>query len=95
MAISVRMNPELEQQLTLAAKRLGITKSQFITDAVARALGQKDPLAMLQRLQAEEAQAGYALAAAFKHEQQPYDTDASRQALTQKLKAKHSGRRAG
>ena len=95
MAISVRMNPELEQQLTLAAKRQGITKSQFITDAVARALGQKDPLAMMQRLQAEEAQAGYTLATAFKGEEQPYDSGPSREVLTQKLKAKHSGRSAG
>ncbi|MGD9550944.1 MAG: toxin-antitoxin system HicB family antitoxin [Burkholderiaceae bacterium] len=34
MAVSVRMDPLLEKELALAAKRQGITKSQFIIEAV-------------------------------------------------------------
>ena len=34
MAVSVRMDPLLEKELELAARRQGITKSQFIVDAV-------------------------------------------------------------
>ena len=44
MAVSVRMNPELEKELELAAQSKGITKSQFIIDAVEHALGRKDPI---------------------------------------------------
>ena len=39
MAVSVRMDPLLEKELELAASRQGVTKSQFIIDAVERALG--------------------------------------------------------
>ena len=39
MAVSVRMSPLLEKELELAAQRQGVTKSQFIIDAVERALG--------------------------------------------------------
>ena len=42
MAVSVRMDPLLERQQEQAAKRQGVTKSQFIVDAVGRALGRKD-----------------------------------------------------
>ncbi len=44
MAVSVRMEPILEKELELAAKRKGITKSQFIIEAVQRALGGKTPM---------------------------------------------------
>ena len=43
MAVSVRMDPLMEKELELAARRQGITKSQFIIAAVERALGRKDP----------------------------------------------------
>lgn len=43
MTVSVRMDPLLEKELEQAARRLGQTKSQFIIDAVERALGRKDP----------------------------------------------------
>ncbi len=99
MAISVRMDPLLEQALTLASKRLGITKSQYIIDAVERALGRKNPFELMQRLQAEEAQAGYAVGQAFQGSEQateqPYDTDASRQQLLDQLKGKHGAGRPG
>jgi len=43
MAVSVRMEPLLEKELALAAKRRGISKSQFIIEAVERALGRNNP----------------------------------------------------
>jgi hypothetical protein len=49
MAVSVRMNPILERQLDLAAKRRGVTKSQFIIAAVERALGHKNPYAEVEQ----------------------------------------------
>jgi predicted DNA-binding protein len=51
MAVSVRMDPTLELQLDQAAKQRGITKSQFIIDAVERALGFKDPYKLLLQVQ--------------------------------------------
>lgn len=46
MAVSVRMEPLLEKELEQAARRQGITKSQFIIQAVERALGRRDPAAL-------------------------------------------------
>ena len=40
MAVSVRFDPLLEKDLELAAKRLGLTKSQFIVNALEKALGE-------------------------------------------------------
>lgn len=57
MTVSVRMDPLLEKQLEQAAKRQGVTKSQFIIDAVERALGEKNPYTLL--LQAQEEMAPY------------------------------------
>lgn len=59
MAISVRMDALLEKELELAAKRQGVTKSQFVIDAVERALGHKDPYKLL--LQVREETASYNL----------------------------------
>lgn len=53
MTVSVRMNPLLENELALAAKRQGVSKSQFIVDAVERALGRKDPYQLLQQVRGE------------------------------------------
>lgn len=50
MAVSVRMDPLMEKELELAAKRRGVTKSQFIIEAVGRALGRKDPAALYQQV---------------------------------------------
>jgi predicted DNA-binding protein len=95
MAISVRMDPLLEKELELTAKRQGITKSQFIIDAVERALGRKNPYELMISLQAEEERAGYAVGKAFKDEEQPYRTDAARRTLVKKLKEKHRAGGAG
>ena len=55
MTISVRMDPLLEKELEMAAKRQGVTKSQFVIDAVERALGHKDPLQLLHQVRQEYA----------------------------------------
>ena len=89
MAISVRMDALLEKELELTARKLGVTKSQFIIDAVERALGRKNPYALMVSLKAEEARAGYGLEKAFKGVEQPYETEASRDALVARLKDKH------
>jgi RHH-type rel operon transcriptional repressor/antitoxin RelB len=47
------MDPLLEKQLDQAAKRRGVTKSQFVIDAVERALGHKDPLQILHEVSEE------------------------------------------
>lgn len=90
MAVSVRMDPMLEKRLELEAQRRGITKSQFIIDAVERALGRKNPYELMMALKAQEAETGYrADADAFAAEELPYETGASRDALVNRLKAKH------
>lgn len=96
MAVSVRMDPLLEKQLDAAAKRRGITKSQFIIEAVERALGRKDPYALMMKLIAEEEAGAYGPVAttptaegAAGTREVPYDTEKSKQAITDKLRAKH------
>ncbi len=98
MAVSVRMDPLLERELELAAKRKGITKSQFIVEAVQRALGHRNPYALMQAIKAEEEARAYgpaasaserAAAQAFEGEELPYDTEASRAALVKRLQKKH------
>jgi len=53
MAVSVRLEPLLEKELELTAKRLCVTKSQFIVSALERALGRKNPYDLLQKVNAE------------------------------------------
>ncbi len=90
MAVSVRMDPLLERELELAAKRRGVTKSQFIIDAVERSLGRKNPYELMVALQAEEARGVYAVAPeAAASRELPYDADSARQAIVRKLKSKH------
>jgi RHH-type rel operon transcriptional repressor/antitoxin RelB len=95
MAVSVRMDPLLEKELDLAARREGKTKSQFIIDAVERALGRKNPYELMQRLIAEEKSGIYGdTPDPVDLREQPYDTDASKRALRARLKAKHGVGRA-
>jgi len=92
MALSVRMDPLLERELELAARRQGVTKSQFIVAAVERALGRKDPYELMQQAKAQMVQEprseGWTKAFSQEHEQ-PYDTESSRAALIARLRAKH------
>jgi len=81
------MDPLLEQELTQAAKRRGITKSQFIVEAVERALGRNHPGEMYLKVMQEmatykigtEPTAEADVAGGFTH----------KQALRDKLRAKH------
>lgn len=92
MAVSVRMDPLLERQLEQAAKRQGVTKSQFIVDAVERALGRKNPYELMLALKSEEQAPEYrALTKAYALEEQPYTPAAARKVIVRKLKSKHDG----
>ncbi|WP_144732884.1 toxin-antitoxin system HicB family antitoxin [Extensimonas perlucida] len=84
MAVSVRMDPLLEKELALAAKRQGITKSQFIIEAVERALGRKDPAALYHKVMEESAR--YRVG-----EEVPDDAlSPIKAALRQRLRAQHA-----
>jgi predicted DNA-binding protein len=96
MAISVRVNPLLEKELELAAKRQGITKSQFVVRAIERALGRKNPHELMLKLIAEEeAMAKPAVEKAFVGYEQPYSAASARAFIKKKLKDKHGVGRAG
>ena len=92
MSVSVRMHPLLEIELEQAARRRGVTKSQFIIAAVERALGRKNPHELMLVLQAEEPCSRYPRDA---RAEVPYETDVSRAKLTSRLRAKHGGGGAG
>ena len=47
MALSVRLDATLEARIDQEAKRLGMTKSDFVKDALERVLGIKNPYALL------------------------------------------------
>lgn len=47
MALSVRLDPIIEARVEQESKRLGITKSEFVKDALERVLGMKDPYKLL------------------------------------------------
>ena len=87
MAVSIRMDPLLEKELTLAAQRQGVSKSRFIIAAVERALGRKNPHELMAALQAEETRD--AQPAAAEQRERPYETAASKAALRARLKARH------
>lgn len=50
MAISVRLDPALEARLDQEARRLGVTRSEFVKDALERVLGVKSPAKLLQQV---------------------------------------------
>ena len=47
MALSVRLEPVVEARLEEEARRLGISKSEFVKDALERVLGLKSPAELL------------------------------------------------
>ena len=96
MAIFVRVDPLLEKELELAAKRLGVTKSQFVVEAIQRALGRKNPHELMLKLIAEEdARAKPSVERAFEGREQPYSADGARAFIKKKLKEKHGVGRTG
>lgn len=50
MAVSVRLDPLMEEKLTQQAALLGVTKSDFIKDALERVLGMKNPATLLEQV---------------------------------------------
>ena len=84
VTISLRVDDLLEKQISLAAKSHGITRTQFLINAAEMALGKRQPYGLMQTLKAQEAQASYNATP-----ETPYDTEAARKAIVNKLKAKH------
>ena len=50
MALSVRLDPVLEAKVEEESKRLGISKSDLVKDALERRLGLKNPYALLRQV---------------------------------------------
>jgi predicted DNA-binding protein len=48
--LSVRLDPVLEARLEAESKRLGISKSDLVKDALELRLGMRDPYALLRRV---------------------------------------------
>lgn len=88
MAVSVRLDPLMEKEVELSAKRQGITKSQFIIAALERALGRKDPYKLLLEVKAEFA--------GYENDQQVPDENMSpmKAAIRAKIRAKHEAQQA-
>ncbi len=53
MAMSVRLEPALEARIEQEARRLGISKSEFVKDALERVLGLKDPAELLKQVRSD------------------------------------------
>lgn len=47
MTLFVRLDPALEARIDQEARRLGISKSEFVKDALERTLGIKNPATLL------------------------------------------------
>ena len=50
MPLSVRLEPAVETRLEEEARRLGVSKSHFVKDALERALGMKNPAELLKQV---------------------------------------------
>jgi hypothetical protein len=50
MAVLVRLDPLIEAKLTQQAALLGVSKSDFVKDALERVLGLKDPATSLKQV---------------------------------------------
>ncbi len=87
MAVSVRMDPLLERELEAAARLQGVSKSQFIIDAVERALGRKNPYELL--LKVREEMAGYDVSPKTPASEPARAGESTRQRVRRVLKARH------
>ena len=78
MTLTVRLDPIIEARLEQEARRLGISKSEFVKEALERVLGLKNPAELLQQVRSNT----------------PLDaTDLSEQVsqlMREKLREKHS-----
>ena len=50
MALSVRLEPALETRLEEEARKLGVSKSEFVKDSLERTLGIKNPADLLSQV---------------------------------------------
>src|SRR2546429_8363279 len=55
MAMSVRLDPTLETRVAQESRRLGITKSEFVKEALERVLGLKNPADLLSTVRSGKA----------------------------------------
>lgn len=55
MAMSVRLHPTLETRVEQESRRLGVTKSEFVKDALERVLGLKNPADLLSAVRSGKA----------------------------------------
>ena len=55
MAMSVRLDPALETRVAQESRRLGVTKSEFVKDALERVLGLKNPADVLALVRSRKA----------------------------------------
>ena len=78
MALSVRLKPAIEARVEQEARRLGISKSEFVKDALERVLGLKNPSELLKQVRS-----GTPMGAADTSEQVS-------QKVVAKLREKHS-----
>jgi predicted transcriptional regulator len=53
MALSVRLEPAIEARIQQEARRLGISKSEFVKDALERVLGLKNPAELLRQVRSD------------------------------------------
>jgi predicted DNA-binding protein len=83
MTVSVRMDASLENDIEKTAKLRGITKSQFIIEAVERALGRKDPYQLLMKIREKQSMLGVSEA------EQIESTRPMSERLQEKLEAEH------
>ncbi len=54
MTLTVRLDSALETRVDQEAKRLGITKSEFVKDALERVLGLKNPATLLKAVRSHK-----------------------------------------
>lgn len=78
MALPVRLDPDLEALLEQEARRLGVSKSEFVKDALERTLALKNPADLLRQ----------ARSGAVNNDPDLSETVSDR--MTSKLRAKHS-----
>lgn len=90
MAVSVRMDPLLEKEMELAAKRRGITKSQFIVEAVERALGRNNPGELYLKVMQELASDTVVALEVGEVDAQAEARSLTKTAIREKLRAKHA-----
>lgn len=92
MATWVYMGPMLEKRLEQAARRQGISKSEFIINAVEDALGCVNPWELMFQVKSEMAQDARSedwLQTFAAQHASVYETDSTRANLMAHLRAKH------